>query len=59
MALVRNVVGCERVGPRTAKLVAMLDDVAVETEEDNVAIVTTEDVVVALGNTTPEGLVAL
>lgn len=42
--------------PAAAKLVAVLDDVTVEGEENNVAIVATENVVIALCYATPEGL---
>ena len=43
-------------GTGAAEFVAVLDNVAVEAEEDDVAIVAAKDVVVALCDATAEGL---
>lgn len=62
VALVRNVVGSERMRSVAAKLVAVLDDVAVKAKEDDVAVVAAKDVVVALRNAAskrPEALQTL
>lgn len=59
MTLVRNVVGGQRVGSGASELVAMLDDVAMEAKEDNIAVVSTKDVIVALRDTASKCLESL